>query len=158
MMFTILFVLPFTSSKAIKENLQNTMPDMHVVLIVSGNDCNKCMKLLQCDVPVKVKQLSPSASRSAALHHRGQPWRASTTNNRTSTSSSHHRFSTHTLTHQTAFPKVSSTAFLFAGGTPTAFASHSHPDKSRRTQTNIRQTSPTLTRSLQLATLARPRR
>jgi hypothetical protein len=58
MMFTILFVLPFTSSNASKENLQNKMPDLHVVLVVGENDCNKCIKLLQCDVPVKVKQLS----------------------------------------------------------------------------------------------------
>ena len=162
MMFTILFVYAFTLPNASKIISQKTMPDLHVNLIVSENDCNKGTKLQQCDVLVKVKQLSPSASRSlpyiTTKERPRQPWRASTTNNRTSTSSSNHRFSTHTLTHQPAFPKVSPTAFLFAGGIPTASALHSHSDKSRRTQTDIRQTSPTLTRSLQLATFARPRR
>ena len=44
MMFTILFVYAFTLPNASKIISQKTMPDLHVNLIVSENDCNKCMR------------------------------------------------------------------------------------------------------------------
>lgn len=120
MIFTILFVYPFTLSNASKETSQETMPTLHVNTVVSENNCNKCRNEA-CNAMnglVKVKQSPLSASRSLTSppkNARGSLGAPLTTNNRNIyffPSSTASPLPSHT---PYCLYQVSDPAFLFAG-------------------------------------------
>lgn len=128
------------SSNASGEVSQKAMLSLHVNLEVGENDRNKCLRLLQCDVLVKVRrQSSLFASRSLTSPPKNARGSLGTLHYPTT---GHlllppkHRFPSVHHTRSCQY-QVSDPAFLCAGETNTVFASHSRSDNCRRTHTNI---------------------